>query len=241
VEFREGETRDSFVPHRIKSYRFNEGDVVQGANQTFVVQLGGQLGIHYLKDQPITQEIDTELVESSLAHTIASAKTLEHLLKKKAEYQVALATELTHIETDRSGMLAHTTSIGSELANLLKSHAEVAEHRLHEGRYGGMYEWLIHQRALWKMEPHDGGVWGDCERKREAEKALARTSNANAEATAKKIGGSLSTLETALAIAVEPDGLDNHKPTIKRCTERVQKLLKEMADLDQQILAAARR
>ena len=241
VEFREGETKNTFLPHKIKVYRLNQVGETLGTNQVFVVQLGGQLGTHYLKDQPISQEINSELVESSLSHTIANATNLTDLLKKRAKIQADLEAETTHIEEKRAEGLASTKMIGSETTNLIKFLSEVAEHRLHEGRYGGMVEWIIHQRAMWCMEPKDGGSQPYWTGRRETEKALALSASAAVTKTTATIAGAMSNLEATLEITVGADEPGKHKHTIKTCNDRLQQLHRELADLDRRILAVARR
>ncbi len=72
VEFQEGETKNTFAPHRIKRYRTAEGKDDRGMHQTFVIQVGGQNGFHYYAGRKVGQAL-------SLTRLHCQAESLTYL------------------------------------------------------------------------------------------------------------------------------------------------------------------
>jgi hypothetical protein len=227
VEFQEGETKNSFTPHRIKRYRMAEGKEDRGVHQTHVIQIGGQWGVHYFRDSAVRPTLTADVVKMSLSETFDGAKVLRDLLAEKAQVLQQLEAKHTSIKQVHEELLRKNKIEGRNQADLAEQYEKFATIKFDSGRSHGMYEWLLHERKVWGMEPRDGACWGATLDGHKAAEAQAKTCHDELAALVSTMGtanqDSTSSLEALVKLGKEIDALEIR-----------------VAALDKQILAAAK-
>lgn len=228
IEFREGSQANTVAPHRIRSYRLSDGTEERSMHQTLVVQIGGENGTHFFKDDVVPPTINSEMVAASLSEAVSKAGNLSDLYKKRAEKFTLLNEKHEALRKSNLEMLSKMKTAQESLGKAREQFTRFVGHKYNAGRSHGMYEWLLHQRALWNMEPKDGGSWKHTMDGYESFEAQAKINESEASTQSKLVDESHTDINRQLE-------------TSTSLQKEIESIQSDITKLNEQIIAAARR